>query len=299
MSGIEYNAWCDICGFRHNRPEGQTEHPTEKVCPSCPGGELQPLSAFKVHTSSWDGHQKLCLQCAAAQGTAKSAMMAQLLARQKEEAAREAAKPLVLVLPDFPQHVDVVWLPERDRKRWVRAEYLICPGCGSALPAEKKRSRNGLAYEEVRPFCPVTYDAEWGWACGDWYCSEVCYAGHERREAPARQHREEEARRAREAFRTTLGVKLAAALDAFPAHCAFNHSEGMFGVYPIVYATRRPDGKIVAVVDMFEGEWEEIVADSPAELDEQLFTDGFGAWDGPDDWEPEMEVLLGEWQMRG
>jgi DNA polymerase-3 subunit epsilon len=81
---IEYGAWCPICGFRHNRPSGQTEHPREKACEAC--GEIKPLSAYHRSNGSWNGHQKVCVQCAAAQ-------KAQIDSRKANEKAIDEAKP--------------------------------------------------------------------------------------------------------------------------------------------------------------------------------------------------------------
>jgi DNA polymerase III subunit epsilon len=51
------------------RPSEQTEHPNEKACEVC--GEVKPLSAYPSHSSSWDGHRKLCTHCTASQNRAK------------------------------------------------------------------------------------------------------------------------------------------------------------------------------------------------------------------------------------
>src|SRR5260370_20820368 len=82
---IEYNAWCPICGFQHNRPSDQTEHAREKACEVC--GKLKPLSEFPRNNGSWDGHRKICLQCAAAHKV-------QGAARKAEVKAIEEAKPV-------------------------------------------------------------------------------------------------------------------------------------------------------------------------------------------------------------
>lgn len=266
-----YSAWCPICGFQHNRPSGQTEHPREKKCEVC--GEVKPLSAYLRSNGSWDGHRKLCQQCAAAQ-------KAQDAARKAVEKAIEESKPLLLVLPTFQQSVNTEDVPEHDRKLWVRGK-IICQHCKAELPTVKRRSQKGTDFEICRPFSPVSRDEDGNlYASGLWYCSASCFET---------QHKAivESERLQYGAFRTSLGVKLADALARSPRHCALNQMGSCMGVYPIEYAELLPDGKIVAHIYAFEGESREIVADTPAELDAALFSDGDGYWSGPEHWYPD------------
>lgn len=57
----EYNVWCAICGFRHNRPTGQTEHAREKACDAC--GRTKSLTDFSPNSGSHDGHYRVCKAC--------------------------------------------------------------------------------------------------------------------------------------------------------------------------------------------------------------------------------------------
>lgn len=269
---IEYNAWCPICNFRHNRPSGQTEHPREKACEAC--GHVKPLSAYPRSNGSWNGHQRACLQCTAARKTQEAAHKA-------EAKAIEEAKPLLLVLPTFPQHVNTDSLPDDERKLWVRGK-VTCQHCKVELPTVKRRSPKGLEFEICRPFSPVSREED-----GDvhasrlWYCSASCYETQHAAEV-------ERAHLKHAAFRASLGVKLADALARSPRHCALNQNGSCLGIYPIEYAELLPDGKFVAHIYEFEGESRDIVADTAAELDEALFSDGDGYWSGPEYWYPDM-----------
>jgi hypothetical protein len=81
---------------------------------------------------------------------------------------------------------------------------------------------------------------------------------------------------------------LADALARSPRHSAFNQIGSCIGVYPIEYAELLPDGKIVAHIYEFEGESRDIVAETPVEMDEALFTDGDSYWPGPEYWYPDI-----------
>src|SRR5258705_7228790 len=124
----EYNASCSTCGFQHNRPSGQTEHAREKACEAC--GKLKSLTEYPRSNGSWDGHRKICLNCAAAQKV-------QVAARKSEEKAIEEAKPLLLVLPAFPQTTGADDLPQDARKVWIRGE-IVCQHCNTELPTVKR-----------------------------------------------------------------------------------------------------------------------------------------------------------------
>src|SRR5690348_952852 len=190
----EYSMWCAICGFRHNRPPGQTEHAREKACGMC--GVVKPLAQFPRSNGSWDGHRHACVQCVAAERE-------QTTARKAEVAAQEAAKPLLLVLPDFPAGTPVDELAEPQRKLWLRTYYLECHGCGSAIPAVKRRSAKGVDFEECHPFSVVHKDVYgYLWASEEWYCSEICYQARRRREAPYWRRKAEEAEAEYAAFRS-------------------------------------------------------------------------------------------------
>jgi hypothetical protein len=268
---IEYSAWCPICDFNHNRPSDQTEHAREKSCEAC--GKLKPLSEYPRNNGSWDGHRKICLQCAAAQKV-------QVAARKAEEKAVEEAKPLLLVLPAFPQTTDADDLPQDARKVWIRGK-IVCQRCNAELPTVKRRSQKGVDFEIYRPFSPVFRDEmDTLYASQLWYCSASCYEIQNKAQIEQRRHRYE-------GFQVSLGVKLADALARSPHHCALNRM-GCMGVYPIEYAELMPDGKIVAHIYEFEGESRDVVADSPTEMDEALFTDGDGYWSGPEYWYPDI-----------
>jgi hypothetical protein len=265
-----YSVWCPTCGFKHNRPSEQTEHAHEKACETC--GKVKPLSDFPRNNGSWDGHRKICEICSAAQ-------KAQIAAKKAEEKALEEAKPLLLVLPTFPHSIDINDLPEHARKVWVRGG-IVCASCSAELPTVKSRSQKGQDFEICRPFSPVFRDEDDNlYASQRWYCSASCYETQHKAYLEREHHRHEE-------FRASLGVTLADALAKSPKHCAFN-SASCWGVYPIEFAELRPDGKIVAHIYKFEGESGDIVADTPAELDESLFTDEDGYWSGPECWYPE------------
>lgn len=265
---IEYNARCSICGFQHNRPSEQTEHPREKKCEVC--GKVKPLSAYPRSNGSWDGHRKMCQQCAAEQKV-------QVAARKAEEKAIEEAKPLLLVLPTFPQHINTDELPDSERKVWVRGR-ISCQHCKAELPTVKRHSQRGLDFEICRPFSPIfRNEDDYLYASRLWYCSASCFEIQHKAET-------ERAHLGYEAFRASLGVKLADALAKSPRHCALNQMGSCWGAYPIEYAELLPDGKVVAHIYQFEGESRDIVADTPAEIDEALFSDGDGYWSGPEYW---------------
>ena len=269
---IEYSAWCPTCGFRHNRPSGQTEHPREKACEAC--GEVKPLSAYPRNNGSWDGHQKACLQCTAER-------KAQVAARKAEEKAIEEAKPLLLVLPTFPEQVNIDDLPDDERKLWVHGK-IVCQHCNVELPTVRRRSQKGVDFEVCRPFSPVVRDEDGNlFTSRRWYCSASCYETQHTADV-------ERARLKYAEFRASLGVKLADALARFPRHCALNQMGSYLGIYPIEYAELLPDGKIVAHIYEFEGESRDIVADTPVEMDKALFTDGDGYWPGPAYWYPDI-----------
>jgi hypothetical protein len=267
-----YSEWCPICGFKHNRPSEQIEHAREKACESC--GAVKPLSDYPRNNGSWDGHRKICETCAAAQKV-------QVAAKKAEEKAVDEAKPLLLVLPAFPQHVNINDLPEHARKVWVRGK-VVCASCKAELPTVQRHSQKGQDFEICRPFSPVFREEDDNLYASSqvWYCSESCY------EAQHTAHIEQERRRYEE-FRASLGVKLADALANSPRHVAFNQMGSCMGVYPIEYAEVRPDGKIVAHVYEFEGESRDIIADTAIELDEALFTGDDGYWSGPEYWYPD------------